>query len=243
MIAALSLCAVLFVVRMAAKPVALVSPRLDRAVRQGLFQFCARSVLSITGLRLTVHGARPKPPFFLVTNHLTFMDVFVLASELGCVFVSRADLAQWPFIGHMTRHMNTIFIDRESWRDTVRVNEQILTTMQQGYGVAVFAESRVSQQGDVQPFKPALLQPAVQLGLPVHYASVSYQTPEGSPPAKEIAIWKHDVGFFRHYLNVAAMPHYACTLTFGDEPKQGTDRKALANALYEAVRDQFTPLN
>lgn len=232
-----------FAIRFLAKAFHPISKAAERRIRKFAFRVGSRGLVRITGMRVEVRGAAPEPPFFLVCNHLTFLDVFVLASQLGCVFVSRDDLARWPVFGYVVRHMNTIFINRERLRDTVRVNELLTDAMNDGFGVVVFPESQVSTEGVVLPFKPALLQPAVELGMHVHYATVHYRTPEGSPPASEIVVWHDGVSFFGHYLDVAGLPRCDAILTFGDTPIPGGDRKALAEDLHAAVRAQFVPLD
>lgn len=232
----------MFVVRLCAMPLALVSPAGERRARQWLFSRYAAGVLAITGIDVDVHGQAPEAPFYMVSNHLTFFDVLVLASKLGCVFVSRSDLAEWPLIGFVTRYMQTIYIDRENLKDTVRVNEQIRDRMNKGYGVVVFAESKCSEEGMVMPFKPALLQSAVALGLPVHYASIHYATPEGHPPASEKVIWKGETGFVEHYIDVASLPRVHATITFGEEPITRSCRKTLAIDLHAAVSAVFAPI-
>lgn len=232
-----------FALRFSARIFHPFSGRLEKFVRKEAFRICARGLVRITGIRIEVRGKAPQPPFILVSNHLTFLDVFVLASQLGCVFVSGDDLAKWPVFGFMARHMNTIFINRENLRDTVRVNELLTNAMNDGYGVVLFPEGKVSTVGVVLPFKAALLEPAVQLDLHVHYASIHYRTPPGCPRASDVVVWHDDVGLFEHYLNVAALPRCDAVLTFGDAPISGEDRKTLAKDLHAAVRAQFIPLD
>jgi len=218
------------------------SIRLDHWFRQRAFVWASRGICSIVGMRIRIVGTPPKAPFFLVSNHLSFLDVFLLASELGCVFVSKDDLNKWPFFGFISRNMNTIYINREDRRDTARVNKEIKDAMEEGLGIAIFPESKVSQDGTILPFKPALLQPAVELNVPVHHAFIHYSTPEGQPPANEVAIWRDGVNLIQHFLNVANLSWYEATLTFGDTTFENSDRKILAQELQQAVEEQHVPI-
>jgi 1-acyl-sn-glycerol-3-phosphate acyltransferase len=35
-------------------------------------------------MRIMVEGTEPQPPFFVVSNHLSYLDVVTLASQLDC---------------------------------------------------------------------------------------------------------------------------------------------------------------
>lgn len=229
----------MFTLRLFALALLPVAPRLELRASQWLFHAYSQVVWRVVGLRVKLRGVVPQHPFFMVSNHLTYMDVFVLTGAVGCIFVSRADAARWPVVGFMIRRMNTIFIDRSQRRDTVRVNAEIQRAMERGYGVHVFAESRVSQDATVHEFKPALLQPAAEMGLPVHYASLSYRTPAGCPSAKEVVVWREGVSMFQNLVGVLRLPWVEAEVVFGEAPMQHADRKLLAVALRDAVAAGF----
>ena len=199
----------------------------------------AAGAARIVGMKIEVRGERPAPPYFIVTNHIAFVDVFLLASQLGCIFVAKNELAGWPIFGSLARVGKTIFIDRERIRDTVRVNQEIVDAMNEGLSLALFAESGVSNDGALRPFKAALLEPCARMNIPVHYASIHYESPEGSPPASETIVWKEGVSLFRHFCSVTSLPSFKAVLTIGDAPISAADRKTLATSLFQAVEKQL----
>ncbi len=206
-------------------------------------RFWANGVIRIAGIRVTVHGTPPTPPFIQVSNHLTYIDMVMMWAQLGCSFVSRADLEHWRVMGRMSKNLNTLFINREDRRDTQRVNAKLAEAYDRGIGMHIFVEGRISQDAQVAEFKPPLLEPAVAKGVPVHYAALSYTTPEGCPPAKDVVVWKDGVTLFQNILNILALPRLDATVSFGPEPLTAPDRKALAAKLREGVIELFTPLD
>ena len=64
--------------------------------RSRLFRVWARSLGRVLGMQADVSGAPPDPPFILVANHLSYVDVILLGSHLPCVFVAKAEVASWP---------------------------------------------------------------------------------------------------------------------------------------------------
>ncbi len=229
------------VVRLALAPLRFINPDLEHRWWRAIYMNWARGVTRILRIQIECRGPSLTPPFLLVSNHLSMMDIFVLASRFGCIFVSRADLADWPLFGFIARQGGTLFIDRKDRRDTHRVSEEIAAALAKGHGVSLFPEGSVSVDAEVRDFKPSLLEPAVRGGLPVHYASISYETAEGGPSPRESVVWRNGMGLFGHFFAVAALPGFKALVTVGAEPLRSTDRKALAESLCAAVRGIFIP--
>jgi 1-acyl-sn-glycerol-3-phosphate acyltransferase len=227
---------------MVVAPVLWFSPVTDRAWRRMMFKFWGRVAWRIIGMRVEVHGTPPKPPYFQVTNHVSYLDTMLMAGVLGCVFVAKAEMEHWPVFGLIARGMGTIFIKRERLRDTVRVNNLITRVIDADEGLQVFAESTTSQGIEVRPFKTALLEPAADRCFPVHYAAITYRTPEGCPPASDVVCWWTMVAFLSHALNLFRLPYFYASVTFGDAPIVADDRKVLAQKLHDAVQAIFVPV-
>ena len=234
--------AVLFSLRLLAWPTRLFSERADRRIRRFFLMAWNHGFARIANIRIIAEGPVPKPPFFLVANHLSYLDMVVLTHQTGCIYVSRGDVEHWPVIGFLSKSMYIIFIDRKNQRDTVRVNRLISHAIEMGDAVGVFAESRISPGKDVEPFKSALIEPAVAAGLPVYYATLGYETLPGDPPAGQIVSWWRPEGFLHHLQRLLRHRGVVARVRFGDEPLTGGDRKELAPRLHAAVRANFTPL-
>ncbi|MFO7974262.1 MAG: lysophospholipid acyltransferase family protein [Candidatus Hydrogenedentota bacterium] len=215
---------------------------IDLRLRSGLVRLWARVALRMGGVRLRVHGVPPPHPCFTVSNHLSSIDSVVVCAVMGGIFVARHDMAQWPLIGFMTRSIDIIFVNRLRRTDVGDINQRIAEALDRGYAVHMFAESRIGDGKTVLPFKPALLQPAVQADIPVHYATVSYRTKPGDPSPMQAIHWGPDESFTKHLLDILRLHGAEATIVFGDEAIAGTDRKQLAYALWEKVKAKFTPL-
>src|ERR1051326_5935776 len=57
--------------------------------RNLIFRTWARATAAIMGLKISASGLRPRAPFFLVSNHLSYVDIIVFASLLDCVFIAK----------------------------------------------------------------------------------------------------------------------------------------------------------
>ena len=206
------------------------------------FRWASRSLLAVMGARVDVRGTPPAPPFFLVTNHLSYVDILVLASRADAVFIAKSDVAGWPVIGSLCRSVGTLFVDRRTNRDLPRVMAAIDQTLDGGQGVVLFPEGTSTPGEEVARFHPSLLEVAARARYPVSYASLGYATPDGSDPAHLAVCWWGDMGLPDHLWNLLKLPGFRATISFGDESIQDDDRKRLAARLWRAVDGLFTPV-
>ncbi|HEU0174364.1 MAG TPA: 1-acyl-sn-glycerol-3-phosphate acyltransferase [Blastocatellia bacterium] len=216
--------------------------RVRRRWQRVLLSAWGRSVAAIMGMRIVTVGESPLPPFFLVSNHLSYVDIVAYAACLGCVFISRGDIADWPGIGMLARGVGTIFINREKLQDIPRVIGEINQSLDEGLGVVLFPEG-VSGAGDrVLPFHPSLLDPAAKANYPVSYATITYRTEPDETPAYLAVNWWENVTFAQHARELLKLSRFEAFITFGSHAIRSDDRKALARSLRSAVNDQFVPM-
>jgi len=207
-----------------------------------MVQFWANTVLPIMKVRVNVEGAPPVPPFCLVSNHLSYLDIILFQSLMPCVFVAKSEVANWPVIGWLARAIGTRFIVRSKRSDVVRVNAEVEQSLLDGEGVIIFPEGTSSKGDGILPFKSAILGSVINVGQPVAYASVSYRTPEKERPAHLAVCWWGDMTFADHFFNVLKLPTFDALVVFGDESVEVTDRKKMARTLEEKIASTFVPV-
>jgi 1-acyl-sn-glycerol-3-phosphate acyltransferase len=223
-------------------PFVLSSSNASRRWRSFIFRTWARAVARIARMRTSVRGLAPSGAFFLVSNHLSYMDIVVLAAQLDCVFVAKSDVAGWPVIGILCRSMNTIFVNRRNRRSIPVTLKSVERALASGSGVVLFAEGTSTRGAAVAPFRPSLLELAAAKRIKVHYASLSYRTPQREAPAHESVCWWGEMTFPSHLYGLFKLPRFDVSVVFGDEPIHEGDRKVLAKRLWTAVSAEFVPV-
>lgn len=196
----------------------------------------------ILGLKIDASCDAPAPPFLLVSNHLSYVDVVVLASRLDCLFVAKNDVESWPVVGSLCRSFGTIFIDRRNRRDLARVNDEIAQALNDGRGVILFAEGTSTKGSSVLPFRSSLLEAAARWGFPVSYAAVSYRVLGDAPPASLSVCWWGNMTFGSHFAKLLRLRRIQTTVSFGSVEIRADDRKVLAERLWFEVNKLFVPV-
>ena len=212
------------------------------AWRNWNFRSWARTIIRLLNIRVATNNAGPRAPFLLVSNHLSYVDILVLASQLDCTFVAKSEVAAWPVLGRLGAMMNTIFIDRNRKKDLMDATRQMHSMIDAGLGVVLFAEGTSTSGQQVSPFKSATLELAARRQIPVHYASISYATKLEETSADQSVCWWGDMTFPDHFFRLLQLSGFEAALTFGPEPMVDHDRHVLASKLWHAVTAQFVPV-
>lgn len=195
----------------------------------------ARASARVIGMRMQVAGEPGSEPCLLVANHLSYVDVILLAAQRPCVFVAKSEVAGWPVLGVLARSMGTLFVERGRKRALPPLAQAIRAELAGGRTVVLFPEGTSTSGRGVSPFHPALLEPAIALGLPVHHAAIHYATGPGAPPAELCVCWWGEMTLAGHLAELLRLRSFEARLVFGAAPFRDTDRKALARRLHGAV--------
>lgn len=202
----------------------------------------ARMVARLIGCKMHIEGRLPKPPFFLVSNHLSYLDILPYWSFLQTTFIAKSDIRRWPFFGKAARLLGIIFINRQRRKDLTRVNRLIEQHLQEGEGIVLFPEGTSSKGAKVLPFRSSLLFYPAENGMPVHYASISYTVDSPSDAcAWKTICWWGDMDFFPHLWRLLQIKKWRVHVYFGSEPLIQSNRKTLSMLLHQNVAESFKP--
>ena len=117
-----------------------------------------RVLLFALGVRVHVRGAlAPERPMVLVANHVSWLDIPVLAAIAPVRFVSKAEVGAWPVIGQLARLCRTVFIERGNHGAVGAKAGEVVDALDAGDLVIIFPEGTTSDGNRVLPFKSGLL--------------------------------------------------------------------------------------
>lgn len=210
--------------------------------RQVVFHWWSRSFAILARMEVETIGKAPKPPFFLVSNHLSYVDIPALRLAANGIFVAKSEVKDWFLAGAMIRNMGNVFIDRKNRRDIPRAGREVIRKLDEQEGVILFPEGTSTKGETVLPFNSSFLEFAASTDLPVSYAAIRYVTPEGGPTPSESVCWWDDTGFLKHMWLLFTLSSFKAVIKFGEEPVTDIDRKQLAATLHRRVEDAFIPM-
>ena len=131
----------------------------------------ARYILAAAGVRVRLHGVHnigDGAPRVFVANHVSWFDVFALASELPRYrFVAKAELFRIPIFGMGARAVGTVPIQRENRNSAFQSYETAGQMIREGNPVVVFPEGTRGSGYALRPFKKGPFVLAIAAGVPV----------------------------------------------------------------------------
>jgi 1-acyl-sn-glycerol-3-phosphate acyltransferase len=136
--------------------------------RHGYIQWWSLKTLRILGIELRSTGQALPEGHLLVANHVSWLDIAAVHAVLPQArFVSKSDVKHWPLVGALVEGVGTLFIERSSKRDALRVVHQTAAALQAGDCVAVFPEGTTGPGPELLPFHANLLQAAIAVQAPL----------------------------------------------------------------------------
>jgi 1-acyl-sn-glycerol-3-phosphate acyltransferase len=205
--------------------------RITLAQRAQWLHESACRILGALGIRTIVHGQSPTQGL-VVANHLSYLDIAIISAVMPCFFVSKLEIARWPYFGRAARTGGTLFIDRKSRASTAEVARQIAERLKLPIPMLLFPEGTSSDGSKVLRFHSSLFEPAAAAGAPVTAAAVRYVLYAGA--RERDLCWFDDTLFLPHLWKALGTPAFSAEVTFG-EPRVYPDRRTAAEATHDEV--------
>jgi 1-acyl-sn-glycerol-3-phosphate acyltransferase len=164
-----------------------IFPRVARPRAAAIMGWWSRVVLRLCGARLAVRGV-PLPPALaasgvtpgapgrlLLSNHISWIDIFAINAALPCRFVAKAEIGRWPVVGALVTRSGTLYIERGRRRAVAEMNAAVQRHLRDGESIVVFPEGTTTRGDTLLPFHSNLLAPAVGSGCAVWPVGLAYR--------------------------------------------------------------------
>ncbi|WLT33387.1 lysophospholipid acyltransferase family protein [Geothrix sp. PMB-07] len=205
--------------------------RIPRDVLQGLLTDWAWEAQVQLNLDVRRTGARLplQSPALFVGNHLSYLDIPVLMSQVPLVFLGKEEISRWPFFGAAGRRAGMVFVRRESdgsRRQAVKAISECLET--RGMSLGLFPSGTTSLD-EARPWRVGAFRIAKEGRFPIQPFRLTYQ------PLREAAFLGADA-LLPHLYRLLKMGPVRAQIEFG-EARLVDDPEATARELQAWCRE------
>ncbi|MEU0159630.1 lysophospholipid acyltransferase family protein [Streptomyces sp. NPDC006261] len=154
---------------------------LGAAPRDRLVRRWARGVPRAFGVRVTARAgpyAQGVGGELVVANHVSWLDIPLVASVLPGRMLAKSEVGRWPLLGRLAGLGGTLFIDRDRLRALPGAVDTVAGALRSGSRVVAFPEgSTWCGRGSGGVFRPAVFQAAIDAEVPVRPVRITYRAP------------------------------------------------------------------
>jgi 1-acyl-sn-glycerol-3-phosphate acyltransferase len=210
--------------------------RIPAALRDRLIRTWCHTIVRSAGVRVRTTGAAPPTGgLLLVANHISWLDIPLLAAVRPARMLAKAEIRRWPVAGALTASSGALFIERDRLRALPETVGRIARSLRDGGAVVVFPESSTWCGRARGRFRGAAFQAALDAGAAVQPVRLHYRYDGGGPSTAPAFVGSDSLltSVWRvvSVAGLVAEVHVRPTLPPGSAP----DRRTLARAAETAT--------
>ncbi|MFG2309299.1 lysophospholipid acyltransferase family protein [Streptomyces sp. NPDC048566] len=158
-----------------------VAGRLGAARRDRWIRRWCLLVPRAAGVRARIRGgAPPAGPLLMVSNHVSWLDIPLLAAVRPARMLAKSEIRGWPVAGAVAARGGTLFVDRARLRALPGTVERIAEALRRGGAVAAFPEGSTWCGRAQGRYRRAVFQAALDAGARVQPLRIRYRLADGT---------------------------------------------------------------
>lgn len=169
-----------------------------KKIRLSIFSMWSKWILKVFSIHIhdNIFETRDIPlgPRLIVSNHVSYLDIPILASLGPTLFLAKKEVAEWPLMGWLGQCLGMIFVDRNRLQLRAQAIGDIQDQIRLGFNVVVFPEGTTSESGPQKgrvPFYGGAFRAARNEQVPIEVIYLEYSH-------LEKCAWVGDDSFARH---------------------------------------------
>lgn len=211
-------------------------------------QFFSKLLLKAFSLDLVVVN---KPPVqqkcLVVSNHMGFVDILMLASCHPVLFVTSNEMRETPFLGLLTEMGGCIYVERRSRTKILNEMKSIVDVLRSGFRVVLYPEATSTNGERVLPFKKTLMMAAAHAGVPIQPVVVNFREVNGEEFTlkwRDHLCWYGDIPFAASMWKSAVLKSVKAEIEFLEPIYAGPDddRGLIADKAHAMISAKFVPV-
>ncbi|MGL4768483.1 MAG: lysophospholipid acyltransferase family protein [Formosimonas sp.] len=209
---------------------------IDWGARTRIISIWSRMLLGVIGVKLVLDHPPPHKPMkgLQVSNHSSWMDIFVSNSVQAARFLAKSDIQKWPVLGTLVTSAGTLYVERGNRHSINKTNAEITASARNGELIGLYPEGTTTDGTHLLPFKSNLFQPAIDNHMLVYPVGISYKKNGRYTP---LAAYAGDTSLLKSFWDLTSSFGVSAHVSFG-HPIVAADyssRQALALEAQSAV--------
>ncbi|MFJ8791863.1 lysophospholipid acyltransferase family protein [Streptomyces sp. NPDC102462] len=149
-------------------------------VPAGLVGRWCRAIVRAAGVQVRITGtAAPTGGLLLVANHISWLDIPLLAAVRPARMLAKTEIRRWPVAGALAARAGALFIERDRLRALPGTVARIAQSLRGGAAVVAFPEGSTWCGRAQGRFHRAVFQAALDADVPVQPVRLHYRVAGG----------------------------------------------------------------
>ncbi|WP_253696572.1 lysophospholipid acyltransferase family protein [Bdellovibrio sp. HCB117] len=211
-------------------------------------KFFSGLIIKAMGLKLLVKNKpADSEKFLLISNHMGFIDIMMLASCTPMVFVTSNEMRETPFLGLLTEMGGCIYVERRSRTRILEEMKTIVDTLKKGFRVVLYPEATSTNGEKVLPFKKTLMMAAAHAGVPIQPVVINFRKINGEDFTlkwRDHVCWYGDIPFATAMWRAATLKSVIGEIEFLEQihSTPEDDRGVIAEKAHALIASKFVPV-
>ena len=206
-----------------------------------------RLVLKLLSIKIIIKGDLGEDGSLIVSNHASWIDIFIISSVIKTSFVSKSEVSKWPLVSWLAKLQGTIFINRNNPKELTKIANEIHDRISKKQNVVLFPEGTSSDGNRVLPFKSSIfilceLTDRSKLNIqPISIAYTKYNGLTMGRIERTLIAWYGDMDLLTHLYKLIRSGSFEVEVTFHNriDISEKKSRKDIARDCEVIVRDGF----
>lgn len=204
----------------------------------------AKFCLRFMGIEVKAQGLQQMPHGLIVCNHLSYIDVLILAALKPACFVTSVEIKETPVLGQICQLAGCLFVERRSRQNLSKEVSELSSALKTDIPVLIFPEGTSTNGEEVLRFRRPLFQAAIDAQVPVVALSLNYLELDGVSVNKlnrDKICWYGEMSFLPHLWSFFQTRKLVAQVRVCEVFQEGSLEEYQLGS-YRAVSENFKPL-
>lgn len=179
-----------------------------------------------------------------ICNHLSWLDVLILAAWHPMLFITSTEVGESFFLGKMALAGGSFFVNRKNKKNIFVELNKISQALNEGHWLTLFPEATSSNGEQVLDFKGSFIEACRLTDKKIYPLCLNYETIDDQDVNRENRdriFWYGDMAFIPSFFNILKCKKIVVRLSVFDkqDPHSYGDRKGLTGYLQNLLMKEY----